>query len=137
MIAYYNDYSIEVFTSLRQMPQQGSAIEKFRQLFAKDNIELQADFPPRKRAKRIARSNEEYIGVYPAWPLEVSTPVLVSPTIACSSIAVFANIDSHVQYTSIEQLFQDYSVGLVKAYVYPKMIEWVRIKYPRNISSAT
>ena len=119
-----------------KFPQQGNSIEKLRQLLAKDNIELQVDFFPWKRAKKIVKSNSEYIGVYPAWPLEVSPPVLISPTIDCSSIAVFTHIDSDVRYTSIETLFQDYSVGLVNTYVYPEIIEQVKTKYPHNVSAA-
>jgi len=119
-----------------QLPGQGSAIKKLRTLLAHHNIKLEVDFLPWLRAKKIVQIDSRYLGIYPAWPEDGFSKGATSPPIDCSTIAIFTQTDREITFHSIHELFNDYTVGVVRAYSYPRAIEQAMIAHPNHVSRA-
>jgi polar amino acid transport system substrate-binding protein len=117
------------------MATQGNAIQKLRELLKREGITLQVDFFPWARAKDAAKSTE-YIGFFPAWPEEVDKGFVASPTVSQSEIGVIKAKNTPIAFKDVEQLFKNYSVGLVRTYVYPQDITEAAAKYPGHVDYA-
>lgn len=80
------------------------------------------EFYPWKRAQLVAKT-KEYVGYFPAWPEEVYVGFTASPTIDWSGIAIMKRSESSVSFESLDDLFNQYTVGIVNSYAYPKVID--------------
>ncbi|MDF2177031.1 transporter substrate-binding domain-containing protein [Aliiglaciecola sp. CAU 1673] len=114
---------------------QGNAITKLRELLRRQDIQLVVEFYPWGRAKRIA-AEPEYVGYFPAWPEEVEQGFVGSLPVDWSEIAVLGNELAPKSHISLEQLFMDYQVGLVRSYVYPDYIQRLASDYQVNVDLA-
>lgn len=131
-----------IITSLNWQPysgddmnNQGNAIQALRNALQKSDIELLVEFYPWKRAQKLA-SSKRYIGYFPAWPEEVYAGFIASNTISWSNISVISANKHNVVFDSIDDLFKNYSVGLVESYTYPEKIEICASKYKINVFDA-
>jgi len=115
---------------------QGSAIEKLRDLLEQHNIMLEVDFLPWKRAIKIVQNDQRYLGIYPAWPEDVFSNATISSPIACSTIGIFTHTGRNASFSSINELFKRNTVGIVRAYSYPDAIEQAIERYPAHVSRA-
>jgi polar amino acid transport system substrate-binding protein len=116
---------------------QGSSIQKLRKLLAKENITLIVEFFPWNRAKKLVESNHDYIGIFPAWPEDVFDGAIISPAIDWSEIAIVKVSDQVINVESIDDLFKKHSVGIVRTYKYPKVIDDAIKKYPHHVETAS
>jgi len=117
------------------LPDQGQSIEKLRQILAREGIRLEVEFYPWKRAQALA-GTEDYVGYFPAWPEEVADGFVASAPVDWSEIAVMSHQGSGVTYKSVDQLFSDYAVGLVKTYVYPDAVQQAMKAHPGQVEEA-
>jgi len=115
---------------------QGSSIHKLRELLKKEDITLIVEFYPWKRAKRIVATNNEYVGIFPAWPEDSFEGAIISSAVDWSEISVLKLKEEIVTFESIEQLFKKYWVGVVGSYIYPKEISDAMGKHPQHVDSA-
>lgn len=118
-----------------EMRTQGNSIQKLRVLLKKEKINLIVEFYPWKRAQIIAKS-KDYVGYFPAWPDEVYEGFTASPPVDWSEIGIMKNSESSVRFKSIDDLFKNYKVGIVKTYAYPKIIDDAVKKYPNHAENA-
>ena len=116
---------------------QGHSIQKLRKLLQKQDITLIIEFYPWKRSKYLVETNNEYIGIFPAWPEDVFDGAIISPAVDWSEIAILKIPDKVVSFDSIDELFEKYSVGIVSTYHYPKIIDNAIKKYPHNVERAS
>jgi polar amino acid transport system substrate-binding protein len=119
-----------------ELVDQGSSIKKLTELLKKENITLIVKFYPWQRAKYLAQTNPEYIGIYPAWPEDVFDNALISPPIDWSEIAIMKLAQQELNFDTIENLFKNNSVGVVTTYIYPKIFDDAIKKYPDNVEHA-
>ena len=105
-----------------QMASEGNAVQKLRRLLKKEGIELVVEFYPWKRAQREAKTGD-YIGYFPAWPEEVYEGFIASAPVDWSEIGILKMSFTDVKFRSVKQLFEDYTVGVVDTYTYPKDIQ--------------
>ena len=115
---------------------QGSSVQKLRELLAQRDIALEVEFYPWARGKKLVETNSSYVGVFPAWPEDVFEGAIVSKAVDWSEISILKRKDKALNYLSIEELFKNYSVGVVSSYIYPKEIEQAMDKYPQNVEPA-
>lgn len=115
-----------------QLPQQGASIQVLRALLKPHGIRLEVDFYPWRRAQMMAH-DEYYVGYYPAWPSEVHAGFVGSAAIDYSHLAIVKRSDSEVRFSSLDSLFRDYRIGLVKTYIYPQQITDMITKYPEQV----
>ena len=111
---------------------QGKSVEKLRGLLKKEGVELIVDFYPWLRAQQFAKT-KKYVGYFPAWPEEVKEGFAASPPVDWSYVGVMTYSGSNISWESIEKLFKNFKIGIIKTYVYPKSIEDAMKKYPHNI----
>ncbi|BFM17998.1 ABC transporter substrate-binding protein [Maricurvus nonylphenolicus] len=110
----------------------GRSVEKLSELLARKNIRLEIEFFPWKRAQSLAKT-DEYIGYYPAWPSEVNPGFIASPPIDTSVIAIMKRKDFPLSFTSIDNLFNNYRIGVVSTYVYPGEIDTAIGRYSHHV----
>lgn len=118
-----------------KLTNQGESVEKLRRILAKENITLEVNFFPWKRAMDFAKT-EEYIGYFPAWPEEVIDGFVPTMKIDNSKIALLTYKNKSIKTDTLENLFKNNKIGIVKTYVYPKLITDLVKKYPHNITGA-
>jgi polar amino acid transport system substrate-binding protein len=116
---------------------QGSSIQKLRDILKKEDIKLIVEFYPWNRSKALVANNKEYIGVFPAWTDGVFDGAIISPSVDWSKISILKLSENIVSFKSIDELFEKYSVGVVETYVYPKEISDAMEKYPHNVEGAS
>jgi len=116
---------------------QGTSIEKLRVLLKKQGITLVVEFYPWKRAKLLAATNTDFVGVYPAWSEDVFDNAIISPAVDWSTISILKFTKKPVTYDSIDQLFEKYTVGIIESYTYPKVIADAINKYPHHVENAS
>lgn len=114
---------------------QGSAIQKLRAILEKEEIRLVVEFYPWKRAQAKARE-KAYVGYFPAWPEEVYEGFTASPVIDWSEVAILKRAGTRVSFETIDDLFEKYTVGVVKTYAYPKVIADAMRKHPNHTDEA-
>jgi len=114
---------------------QGESVQKLRRLLAKRNIELKVDFFPWKRAMDFAKG-KDYIGYFPAWPEEVSKGFVPTLGIDTSKIALLTYKNKLIKLDTLENIFKNNTLGIVKTYAYPKVINDLILKYPKNVFGA-
>ncbi|WP_027708200.1 substrate-binding periplasmic protein [Zooshikella ganghwensis] len=119
-----------------EMTNQGNSIQKLRNILKKDGITLNVEFYPWKRAQEMALK-KGYIGYYPAWPEEVGEGFVASKPVDWSEISVLKRTGATVEFSSIDELFERYDVGIVKSYVYPNEISQAMKKYPSHVEGAS
>ena len=119
-----------------ELPDQGSSIQKLRELLKKENITLIVEFYPWTRAKKLVESNSDYVGIFPAWPEDVFDGAIISPAVDWSEISILKVSEHEVNFDTIDELFEKYSVGIVRTYKYPKVIDDAIRKYPHHVESA-
>ena len=115
---------------------QGTSIEKLRSLLKKNDITLVVDFLPWSRAKELVRVKSDYIGIFPAWPEDDFSGGLISPMIDWSEIAILGRKGNQINFNSIDELFEKYTVGVVNTYLYPKVFDDAIKKYPDHVEGA-
>ena len=111
---------------------QGNAIQELRELLKKADIRLIVEFCPWKRAQLTAKG-PDYVGYFPAWPEEVADGFVASPPIDWSEISILKRADTELEFNSIDELFEKYTVGIIHTYVYPKVITDAMAKYPNHV----
>lgn len=119
-----------------KLTNQGNSIQKLQEVLRKEGIRLIVEFYPWKRAQ-IKAGTKEFVGYFPAWPEEVAEGFVGSKAVDWSRVGVIRNTSSNVEFSSIDELFKKYKVGLVKTYVYPKEIQDAAEKYPNRVEGAT
>ena len=119
----------------KNLPDQGKSIQKLRHLLAKKGIDLIVEFYPWRRARIIAKT-EGYVGYFPAWPEEIEDGFTASPRIDWSQIAIMKRKNAHITYKSLSDLFKKYSVGVIRTYSYPGIIEKAIHNSPGNVDRA-
>ena len=119
-----------------EIANQGSSILKLRELLKKEDITLIVEFFPWVRAKRLVETSSEYVGIFPAWPEDVFDGAIISPAVDWSEIAILKLSEQVVSFESIDELFEKYSVGIVRTYTYPKDIDEAIKKYPHHVEGA-
>jgi polar amino acid transport system substrate-binding protein len=115
-----------------ELSHQGNSIQKLKTILASNGITLLVEFYPWKRAQDLAKT-KDYIGYFPAWPEEVMEGFEASPPVDWSQIAVLKNRTSSLEFKTIDDLFKNYKVGIIKTYVYPAEINSAMLKYPQNV----
>ncbi len=110
----------------------GRSVEKLAELLARKNIRLEVEFFPWKRAQSVAKT-DEFIGYFPAWPSEVNPGFTASPPIDTSIIAIMKRKSFSLSFNTIDNLFNNYRVGVVSTYVYPGDIDTAISKYSRHV----
>jgi polar amino acid transport system substrate-binding protein len=120
-----------------EIANQGSSIQKLRELLKKEKITLIVEFFPWNRAKKLVETNIEYVGVFPAWSKDVFDGAIISPAVDWSEIAILKASEQVVSFESIDELFEKYSVGIVSTYKYPKVIDDAIKKYPHHVEGAS
>lgn len=115
-----------------QLPEQGASIQALRAILQPHGIRLEVDFFPWRRAQMMAQ-DEIYVGYFPAWPTEVQAGFVGSAAIDYSHLAIIKRSDSEVRFSSLDSLFRDYRIGLVKTYIYPQQITDIISKYPEQV----
>lgn len=118
-----------------ELPDQGSSIQKLREILGKEGIRLIVEFYPWKRAQYKAKT-KEYVGYFPAWPEEAADNFIVSLPVDWSEVGILKQSGSRVNFESIDALFKKYNVGVVQTYVYPKLISDAMKKYPDHVDRA-
>ncbi|BCS96555.1 ABC transporter [Desulfoluna limicola] len=118
-----------------ELTNQGNSIQRLRELLRKEGIRLNVEFYPWTRAQAKAKSNK-YVGYYPAWPEEVGTSFVASPPVDWSEVGILKHSPASVSFESIDELFQKYTVGVVKTYKYPSLISDAMEKYPDHVDGA-
>jgi polar amino acid transport system substrate-binding protein len=119
-----------------EIENQGSSIHKLRELLKKEDITLIVEFFPWKRAKKLVSNNNEYVGIFPAWPEDSFDGAIVSSAVDWSEISVLKLKEETVTFDSIEQLFKKYYVGVVGSYIYPKVIDDAMKKHYQHVDAA-
>jgi polar amino acid transport system substrate-binding protein len=119
-----------------QLINQGSSIQKLRELLKKEDITLIVEFFPWKRAKQLVKNNSEYMAIFPAWPEDVFPDSILSPAVDWSEIAILKRAQQELSFNSIDELFKKYSVGVVSTYIYPPVFEDAIETYPHHAESA-
>ncbi|MDF2177030.1 transporter substrate-binding domain-containing protein [Aliiglaciecola sp. CAU 1673] len=114
---------------------QGNAIQKLREVLKAEGINLIVEFYPWARAKALAETND-YVGFFPAWPEEVEQGFVASNAVDWSEIGVMRNKAQEVSFSTVDELFSKYKVGLVKTYVYPEDITKAMEKYKGKVDEA-
>ncbi len=114
------------------LPGQGSSIQALRNLLKPHNIRLEVEFYPWKRAQLLAKG-KKYIGYFPAWPSEVQAGFRASPSIDFSHLAVIKHSENKLKFTTLNDLFTNYRVGLVKTYIYPREIDQLIDAHPSQV----
>jgi len=146
MVFTSNLYAVETWkiASLNWQPyagseieNQGSSIQKLRELLKKEDIKLIVEFYPWNRAKKLVETNNEYVGIFPAWPEDVFDGSIISPAIDWSEISILKLSENEVKFKNIDELFEKYTVGVVNTYIYPKEINDAMKKYPQHVEGAT
>lgn len=117
--------------SSADMISQGNAIQDLRQRLKQHGIELQVDYYPWKRARKIARENG-YIGYFPAWPNEVDEGFIASEPVSYSQLAVISKQDNSINSTDLKDIAAHYKIGFVKTYDYPDHIQSLLNLHPET-----
>lgn len=115
-----------------QLPGQGASIQALRALLQPHGIRLEVEFYPWRRAQMLAQS-EGYIGYFPAWPEEVQPGFVGSSAIDYSHLAIIKRSNQSLHFSTLDALFREYRIGLVKTYVYPHYIADLIEKYPEQV----
>ncbi|WDE14226.1 substrate-binding periplasmic protein [Thalassomonas haliotis] len=115
-----------------ELANQGHSIEKLKRILQQADIALEVEFYPWNRAKLLVQKNKEYVGIFPAWPEDVFDQALVSSAVDYSEIAVLKRAGTRVSFSSVDDLFRQYSVGVVSTYIYPKVVMAAMKKYPQH-----
>lgn len=118
-----------------ELKSEGNSIQRLREALDKEGIKLIVEFYPWKRAQEMAKK-KNFLGYFPAWPEEVQEGFTASPAIDTSEIGILKRDDVKLKFTTIDDLFKNYEVGIISTYVYPKEIEEVAKKYPKNVDKA-
>lgn len=118
-----------------ELTNQGNSVQMLRELLSKEGIKLLVEFYPWKRAQKLAQK-DGYVGFFPAWPEEVGSGFVASPPIDWSTINVLKRTKDTITFSSIDELFKNNRVGIVKTYVYPKAINDAMAKYPKNVDKS-
>lgn len=128
------------FTSLNRhpysgddMPTQGNTTDKFRKILKKANINIIVEYYPWQTSQEKAKT-DEYTGYFPAWTSEVVKGFIASKPVDTSEIAILKKNDNNLRYTSPDELFKTYRVGIIDNYVYPEKIEKLRVAYKQNVN---
>lgn len=116
----------------QDLPGQGSAIVRLRNLLGQKGIKLEVEFHDWQYGQTLARSGE-YFGYYPAWPEEVKAQFFPSPAIEWSMISVIEPNLTPTEFDTIDQLFSTVNVGLIGSYVYPEEIQTARQQHPQHV----
>ncbi|MGI0115373.1 hypothetical protein [Zooshikella sp. RANM57] len=119
-----------------EMANQGNSIQKLMDTLKKAGITLKVEFYPWKRAQEVALK-KGYLGYYPAWPEEVGKGFVASKPVDWSEIAVLKRAEATIEFSTIDNLFEKYDVGIVKSYVYPVEIDSAMKKYPKHVEGAS
>ncbi|MDD9302031.1 MAG: hypothetical protein HUK40_06665 [Desulfobacter sp.] len=114
-----------------EMANQGNSIQKLRILLEKQGITLVVEYYPWKRAQFLARK-PEYVGYFPAWPEEVAEDFVASPPIDWSVLGYIKEKHSRVEFNTVQELFKNYTVGIVFTYVYPQAVQKAMTAYPEH-----
>lgn len=114
------------------LPNQGIAVERLRAILHQAGIGLEVEFYPWLRAQRQAQK-PGYIGYFPVWHEEVTDGFVASPAVAWSSVAITKRPQSDVQFDSLDQLFEDYSVGMIDLCNYPSELETLAQRHKGNV----
>ncbi len=114
------------------MKNQGHSVQKLRELLSKKGITLAVEFYPWKRAQYLAK-NKEYVGYFPAWPEEVAKGFVGSEAVDWSEVQGLKRSGEAISYGSTDELFKKYRIGIVRTYVYPKVITDAMKKYSKNV----
>lgn len=117
-----------------EMSNQGNSIQKLRSVLEKAGISLSVEFYPWKRAQQKA-GTAEYVGYFPAWPEEVTAGFIASEPVDKSTLGVMKNEAVTLTWNSVEDLFKNYKVGVIKTYVYPDAVNAAMAKYPQNVDN--
>jgi len=104
------------------LPDNGRAIKNLRTILSRDGITLEVDFMPWSRAKAVAASSD-YVGYFPAWPVEVDDYFIVTDPVDFSRLAILKRVETTLATSCIETLFEEYRVGFVAGHVYPAPIQ--------------
>ena len=115
----------------------GQSINKLKELLKKADIKLIVEFYPWNRAKKIVENNSDYVGIFPAWPEDVFENAIISAAVDWSEISVLRRFDTQVSFSSIDELFKKYSVGIVISYIYPKVVNEAINKYPQHVDGSS
>jgi polar amino acid transport system substrate-binding protein len=114
---------------------QGTAIHELRQLLEKEGIQLQVEFYPWTRAQALANT-KDYVGYFPAWPVEVYEGFTASEPVSYSRLGFIALAKRKIEFSSVLQLFRNYKIGLISTYTYPPIISNAAVQYPQNIDKS-
>ncbi|KGJ88286.1 substrate-binding periplasmic protein [Colwellia psychrerythraea] len=119
-----------------ELPDHGSSIKILRELLKQAGITLVVEFYPWSRAKHLVRANTEYVGIFPAWPEDIFDGAIISPAIDWSIISILKRKATVVNFNSIDQIFENYSIGVVNNYLYPKIFADAIKQYPESVEGA-
>ncbi|MEO1112126.1 MAG: hypothetical protein AAFY05_07320 [Pseudomonadota bacterium] len=104
------------------LPDNGRAIDRLRTVLQRAGITLEVDFMPWSRAKAVAASSD-YIGYFPAWPGDVDDQFVVTDPVDVSRLAIIRRVETTLETSCIDGLFENYRVGFVAGHVYPAQIQ--------------
>lgn len=117
--------------SSAEMTNQGNAVQALRELLKAHGVELQVEYYPWSRARKVARG-AGYVGYFPAWPNEVDPGFLASEPVLYSHLAVLSTPATPVVLNSLESIVSQYRTGYVSTYDYPDYIRSTLDKHPAN-----
>lgn len=116
----------------KKLKDYGKSVQLLKNALKKEGIDLKVEFYPWRRSINTAKE-AGYLGYFPAWPEEVKKGFIASNTIDWSNVSVIKVKGTKISYSSINELFRKYRVGLVKSYVYPEKIFNAQNKFHKNI----
>ena len=118
-----------------EMASQGNSIQKLRMMLEKQGITLVVEFYPWKRAQYLA-GRPGYVGYFPAWPEEVADGFVASPPVDWSVLGYIKQKDAAVDFDTVQGLFENYKVGIISTYVYPKRVQEAMKSHPKHVDKS-
>ncbi len=118
-----------------EMASQGNSIQKLRMLLEQQGITLVVEFYPWKRAQYLA-GKPEYVGYFPAWPEEVADGFVASPPVDWSVLGYIKQKGASVDFDTVHGLLENYKVGIVSTYVYPKVLQEAMKAFPKHVDKS-
>ena len=114
------------------LPNKGEAVATLVDALRTQNIGVTFDFLPWERAL-LETKKGDFDAYFPAWPEEVAKGFLPTKTITMSTVGVIGRKADAVPFESLEKLFTENKIAMVKGYTYSDEITNLAATYKENV----